>query len=208
MVAHLLCIQKVRGSSPLVSTKYTMGSLRYVEYLGLPLFYSEWGRKTIRDMKVDVNNRQPYNIETIAAYILKNLEYPYEAMKIQKLCFYTQAWFLASHGEPFFHHDFEAWRPGPVSPSLYKYHFGRIELPDGVLVESGKVQELAEDDAQFIQKTLNVYGRYTGLQLANMCRSQPPWMKTRAAYKNCRQPNKIIPIENIIRYYGSFMERK
>jgi len=77
-----------------------------------------------------------------------------------------------------------------------------------VLVESGKVQELAEDDAQFIQKILNVYGRYTGLQLANMCRSQPPWMKTRAAYKNCRQPNKIIPIENIIRYYGSFMERK
>lgn len=69
-----------------------------------------------------MNNRQPYNIETIAAYILKNIEYPYEAMKIQKLCFYTQAWFLASHGEPFFHHDFEAWRSGPVSPSLYKYH--------------------------------------------------------------------------------------
>ena len=155
-----------------------------------------------------MNNRQPYNIETIAAYILKNIEYPYEAMKIQKLCFYTQSWFLASHGEPFFHHDFEAWRSGTVSPSLYKYHFGRIELPDGVLDESGKVQELAEDEAQFIQKILNVYGRYTGLYLANMCRSQPPWMKTRAAYKNCRQPNKIIPIENIIRYYGSFMERK
>lgn len=115
---------------------------------------------------------------------------------------------LASRGEPFFHHDFEAWRSGPVSPSLYKYHFGRIEFPDGVLVESGKVQELTEGDAQFIQKTLDVYGRYTGLQLSNMCRSQPPWMETCAAYKNCRQTNKLIPVEAIIRYYGSFMERK
>ena len=152
--------------------------------------------------------RQPYSIETVADHILKNVGHPVEAMKIQKLCFYTQAWFLASYGEPFFHHDFEAWRSGPVSPSLYKYHCGCIDFPDGVLIESGKVQELKEDDAHFIQKTLNVYGRYTGLQLSNMCRSQPPWMETRVAYKNCRQPNKLIPVEAIIRYYGSFMERK
>ena len=152
--------------------------------------------------------RQPYNIETVADYILKNIGYPVEAMKIQKLCFYTQVWFLASHGAPFFHHDFEAWRSGPVSPSLYKYHCGHIEFPAGVLVESGKVQKLMEYDTQFIQKTLDVYGRYTGLQLANMCRSQQPWIETRVAYKNCKQPNKVIPLENIIRYYGSFMERK
>lgn len=155
-----------------------------------------------------MGTRQPYSIETVADYILNNVGYPVEAMKIQKLCFYTQAWFLASRGEPFFHHDFEAWRYGPVSPSLYKYHCGRIEFPSGVLAESGKVQELTADDAQFIQKVLKVYSRYTGLQLADMCMSQPPWMETRAAYKNCRQPNKVIPVEAIICYYGSFMERK
>lgn len=159
-------------------------------------------------MEVDMGTRQPYSIETVADHILKKVGHPVEAMKIQKLCFYTQAWFLASRGEPFFHHDFEAWRYGPVSPSLYKYHCGRIEFPDGVLAESGKVQELTEDDAQFIQKTLKVYSRYTGLQLADMCMSQPPWMETCAAYKNCRQTNKLIPVEAIIRYYGSFMERK
>jgi uncharacterized phage-associated protein len=165
-------------------------------------------KNIIRGQEVNVSIRQPYSIETVADHILKNVGHPVAAMKIQKLCFYTQAWFLASHGEPFFHHDFEAWRSGPVSPSLYKYHCGCIDFPDGVLIESGKVQELTEDDAQFIQKTLDVYGRYTGLQLSNMCRSQPPWMETRVAYKNCRQPNKLIPVEAIIRYYGSFMERK
>ena len=77
-----------------------------------------------------------------------------------------------------------------------------------MLVESGKVQELTEGAAQFIQKVLDTYGRYTGLQLANMCRSQPPWMETRVAYKSCRQPNKLIPAEAIVRYYGSFMGKE
>lgn len=38
--------------------------------------------------------------------------------KLQKLCYYSQAWHLAWTGNPIFEEDFEAWANGPVCPEF------------------------------------------------------------------------------------------
>ena len=47
--------------------------------------------------------------------------------KLQKLCYYAQAWYVTIKNKPLFEDDIEAWVHGPVVPSLYsqyktKYH--------------------------------------------------------------------------------------
>ena len=51
--------------------------------------------------------------------------------KLQKLCYYAQAWHLALHGSELFAERFEAWVHGPVSPVLYSIYadYGWEKIP-------------------------------------------------------------------------------
>ena len=104
-----------------------------------------------------------YRIEDVAAYILVRQPQPCSAQKIQKLCYYTQAWYLARYGTPLFDHDFEAWRSGPVSPTLYKYHAGRVDFPASELLKVTFARTLSQEDKSFIDKVLAVYDRLHGV---------------------------------------------
>jgi uncharacterized phage-associated protein len=53
------------------------------------------------------------------------------AMKLQKLCYYAYGYHLAWEGRELFPEHFEAWANGPVSPSLYKEHRGKLTVELG-----------------------------------------------------------------------------
>lgn len=118
-----------------------------------------------------MENKPVYHIEDVAAYILVRQEQPCAASKIHKLCYYTQAWYLARYGRPLFDHDFEVWRDGPVLPVLYQYHRGKINFPASELLRVASPHALSQEDKKFIDKVLAVYSRYTGLQLRNMAQN-------------------------------------
>src|SRR3990167_3308538 len=52
-------------------------------------------------------------------------------LKLQKLVYYAQGFFLAMHETPLFENDIEAWTHGPVVPELYRQfkEFGRNSIP-------------------------------------------------------------------------------
>ena len=58
------------------------------------------------------------NIFSAAKYILEK-QGTMSAMKLQKLCYYAQAWSLVWDDNELFPEDFEAWVNGPVCPVLY-----------------------------------------------------------------------------------------
>jgi len=43
-------------------------------------------------------------------------------MKLQKLCYYAQAWHMVWEDETLFDEDFQAWANEPVCRSLYASH--------------------------------------------------------------------------------------
>lgn len=88
-------------------------------------------------------------IEDVALYILQLLsqnESEVSAMKLQKICFYVQGWYIAKKGRPLFKHDFQAWRYGPVSPTLYKYHARNATVSLNTTNISGNIQNISDAD--------------------------------------------------------------
>ena len=55
------------------------------------------------------------HVVDVAAYILEDLG-SVSTMKLQKLAFYSQAYYLAEHGATLFPEAFEAWANGLLLP--------------------------------------------------------------------------------------------
>ena len=69
------------------------------------------------------------NIFDTAKYILQKYDH-LSTMKLQKLCYYAQAWSLVWDDEPLFNEDFQAWANGPVCPDLFDLHHGKSVIKD------------------------------------------------------------------------------
>lgn len=70
----------------------------------------------------------------VAAHILDK-HGPMTHMKLQKLCYYSQAWHLAWDGVPMFPEKIEAWANGPIIPVLYEALRGEFEVDSQLLAE-------------------------------------------------------------------------
>ena len=58
------------------------------------------------------------NIRDVASWFLSQDSMTHK--KLQKLCYYAQAWYCALYdGSPLFEDEIQAWVHGPVVPSLY-----------------------------------------------------------------------------------------
>src|SRR5687768_9300066 len=63
-----------------------------------------------------------YNATSIANFFIqKGIEAgnPIDQMKVQKLVYFAHGWYLAITNQPLINEAIEAWRFGPVIPSLY-----------------------------------------------------------------------------------------
>src|SRR5437016_8859052 len=56
---------------------------------------------------------------------------PISNLKLQKLLYYAQAWYLALHNEPLFPESIEAWVHGPAVPPVYGKFKGWAWQPIG-----------------------------------------------------------------------------
>ena len=63
----------------------------------------------------------------VAKYILENCG-TMSTMKLQKLCYYSQAWSLVWDDTPLFEEDFHAWANGPVCKELFFYTQGQYSV--------------------------------------------------------------------------------
>lgn len=149
------------------------------------------------------------HIEDIALYVLKLLspsEEEVSSMKLQKICFYIQGWFIAKNKCELFENDFQAWRLGPVSPRLYEMHAGRvvISLEDNII--RGNTEKLSDSNKSFIESIVAIYGRYTGLQLSDLSHSQDPWINARNGIPDGLPSRNEITTESMERYISKFLK--
>lgn len=77
-------------------------------------------------------------------------------MKLQKLCYYAQAWLLVWDEAPLFDEEFEAWANGPICRVLFKYSKGEFSVDaDEMKGDSGK---LAGEQKSSVNEVLDYYG--------------------------------------------------
>lgn len=122
--------------------------------------------------------------------------------KLQKLCYYAQAWFCALYdGEPLFKENFEAWVHGPVCRELYpKYaDYGWSEIPE----ETKNDDLFDEETLNLLNAVWNLYGQYSGDQLEELTHKEMPWQNQRNGLKEYEPSNNVISIADMRNYYLS-----
>lgn len=119
--------------------------------------------------------------------------------KLQKLCYYAQAWHLANYGEPLMTNRFEAWVHGPVSPDLYSEYrdWGWVNIPKGEACPS-----LPQKEKNFIDSVFDVYGGYTADELEAMTHQEAPWKNARQGCAPSAYSRNPISMKDMRDYYG------
>lgn len=122
--------------------------------------------------------------------------------KLQKLCYYAQAWSLAWTGKPLFDEEFEAWENGPVSPELFHRHQGYFMI-DADRFHDGDSSRLTEDEKDTIDTVLKDYGDMEPYALRELSHSELPWKTARGDLPPSAKCSVVISKESMGEYYGS-----
>lgn len=119
--------------------------------------------------------------------------------KLQKLCYYAKAWYLALNDNNLIPEQFEAWVHGAVQPMLYqKYRGYGFQL---IPMFSGQLSELPEEFLSFANEVYESYGELTGDQLEKLNHQELPWINARKGLKPWQSSNAIISEEDMKQYY-------
>ncbi len=141
------------------------------------------------------------NVFDVAKYILENTD-NLSTWKLQKLCYYAQAWTLAWDGAELFPENFEAWANGPVCRELFNEHKGKFLITDTDLTK-GNSSCLDEEEKQNIDIIINDYGSKDAYWLREQTHNEEPWKTARNGCPEGELCNNIITKDSLGAYYGS-----
>ena len=115
-------------------------------------------------------------------------------LKLQKLLYYAQGFYLALNGEPLFGEAIEAWTHGPVVPEIYRQYKGHgaeaIPRPEGF-----DVAQYNEAIRDFLDEVYSVFGQFSAWKLREMTHDEPPWQEAFARDRG------VISHESMIAYF-------
>lgn len=121
--------------------------------------------------------------------------------KLQKLCYYAQAWQYTWTEHPLFNERIEAWRNGPVCPQLFHEHQGRYIVDENDI--HGNIDALSEDERDSIDTVLREYGNMEPYDIKELTHLERPWKDARGDLPDNANGNNEITLESMGEYYGS-----
>lgn len=134
----------------------------------------------------------------IAEYIIEyhtRKEWVISNLRLQKLLYFIQAFFLSVLDRACFPEDIEAWEYGPVVPVVYYEYkcYGSRNIP---FTGRRMVEEISSDDIIHIQGMLDECSTLSTTELVEITHRQEPWATSYI-------PNQkvVIPKELIRNYF-------
>ena len=151
-----------------------------------------------------------YSAMDVALYIIHYLsseKYSVSNLKLQKLLYFVQGFFLCLKDEPCFTEKIEAWDFGPVVPDVYhKYKiFGSNSIPmteyyeyieyddkDMIYIKKRNLKDIkfCDIDEKILDMVLEQLKGYSATTLVNITHKQSPWSRVYSPHK------RNIPISN------------
>lgn len=117
-------------------------------------------------------------------------------LKLQKLLYYAQAWYLALHDEPLFTEKFQAWASGPAIPCQY-WRFKPFGIGDIPLQSR---TDVPPDIEPVLREVMESYGALDEYDLSSMTYRESPWRVAHAGY-DLGDPCDVEIDENEMRAY-------
>lgn len=152
-----------------------------------------------QQMTINENEVGRYSVFTIANWFLNKESMTHK--KLQKLCYYAQAWCYALREYRLEDTDYEAWVHGPVSPILWErfkvFGYDCIQLKNPVRVD------IREEDEKLLEDVWDTYGENTGNALEALTHRELPWIKAREGYAPNERCSVVISPDTMKEYYTS-----
>lgn len=126
-------------------------------------------------------------------------------LKLQKLVYYAQAWYLALYGIPLFEEDFQAWIHGPVIPELYDKYKSNKWRP---IEEETKPPNLSVEVEEFLKEVVEAYFDRDAYELELMTHLEEPWINARGDISIDTPSNQVISKESMKIYYQSRVQEQ
>lgn len=142
------------------------------------------------------------SISDVAEYILAR-KGKMTAMKLQKLCYYSQAWGLVWDEKPLFHSRCEAWANGPVFPELYSKHKGKFHVDAGSISKSPN--PLSEEEKATVDAVISFYGDKSAVFLSELTHREAPWADSRRGVQPGERSNEEITTAAMSEFYESLV---
>lgn len=107
-------------------------------------------------------------------------------LKIQKLLYYAQAWYLVNFGKTLFDDQILAWNWGPVIKSVYDKYKEFRHTPIIFEDDHGEILKQFDnkEDLNFLNEFYDQFSSYSAHDLVNMSHNEEPWEK---AYRTVSQ---------------------
>lgn len=117
-------------------------------------------------------------------------------LKLQKLLYYAQAWYLVNFTVPLFDDLIEAWDFGPVIPNVYHEYkrFGcdPIKYHD----EAGKEEkQFSKEQLEFLVEFYDVYIGIPAHTLVSISHNEKPWIE------GYGRASKVIDVNTMQDFY-------
>lgn len=157
-----------------------------------------------RIQKSSSNNQESLNSKTEKADIVDVanfflLKQPMFPSKLQKLCYYAEAWSEALLGQPIAENaEFQAWEDGPenvvLSKLFFEYEWKEIFVDNQVAQRITKV--FSKEQIKLLEDVWETYGGLAGPALEMLTQRELPWIEVRYS-------SKPISTETMASYYKS-----
>ena len=151
-----------------------------------------------------------YNALDICRYIINysnDKNYDISNLKLQKLLYFIQIYFLIETEKPCFYNEIEAWDFGPVIPIAYNeykqyasthipYIKQYIEYDKNSIWNSKRVDYnnniISNDDKYLINAVVDKLANYTATDLVNITQHQKPWVHAYKLYTHNKITNQSL----------------
>jgi uncharacterized phage-associated protein len=137
-------------------------------------------------------------VRLVAKFIIQESDF-ISNLKLQKLLYYVQGWYLGLKGIPLFPEEIQAWVHGPVVPSVFQEYrsFGwtLIEKPLERI-------ELPMPQANHIRSVLHAYGKYGADDLRRFTHVESPWVDARKGLADNDRSNREITHQSMREFFA------
>lgn len=130
---------------------------------------------------------------------------PLTNLKLQKLLYYAQGWYLALYGRPLFKDAIEAWVRGPVVRSVWKRYNSYKHTPITRRVARPELPALV---TEHLKEILEVFGDYSAFTLERMTHEEPPWKNARDGLEAKDRSARPITVSDMHEYFSQLANDK
>jgi len=151
----------------------------------LLLFVKIKTSREVVEMPLLIEKNRITNAIDVAKFLLYNAYKDGDCitnLKLQKLLYYAQAWYLVNFKKKLFEEPIQAWQYGPVVESVYKKYckYGNSPITEKI---NPNHLNLSLDQKDYLTDYCFNFFRYSATELVTMTHREDPWINAYAKGK-------------------------